>query len=38
MYHIVLEIGFSDDIVVHWNCHAIVRLALSNGRISIPRP
>ena len=38
MYHIVPEIGFSDSIVVHWDCHGVVRLVLSNGHISIPRP
>ena len=36
MYHIV--IGFSDYIVVHWDCHGVVRLVLSNGHILIPRP
>ena len=26
MYHIVPEIGFSNYIVVHWDCHGVVRL------------
>ena len=38
MYHIVPDIGFSDYIVVHWDCHGVVRLVLSNGHILIPRP
>ena len=33
MYHIVPEIGFSNYIVVHWDCHSVVRLVLSNGHI-----
>ena len=36
MYHIVPDIGFSDYIVVHWDCHGVVRLVLSNGHILIP--
>ena len=38
MYHIVPEIGFSDYIVVYWDCQGAVRLVLSNGHILIPRP
>ena len=38
MYRIVPEIGFSNYIVVHWDCHDVVRLVLSNGHILIPRP
>ena len=38
LYHIVPDIGFSDYIVVHWDCHGVVRLVLSNGLILIPRP
>ena len=38
MYHIVPEIGLSDYIAVHWDFHGVVRLVLSNGHISIPRP
>ena len=26
MYHIVPDIGFSDYIVVHWDCHGVMRL------------
>ena len=26
MYHIVPEIGFNNYIVVHWDCHGVVRL------------
>ena len=37
MYRIVPEIGFSNYIVVHWDCHGVVRLVLSNGHILIPR-
>ena len=37
MYHIVPEIGFSDYIVVHWDCHGVVRFVLSNGHILIRR-
>ena len=33
MYHIVPVIGFSDYIVVHWDCHGVMRLVLSNGHI-----
>ena len=25
MYHIVPDIGFSDYIVVHWDCHGVMR-------------
>ena len=38
MYRIVSEIGFSNYIVVHWDCHGVVRLVLSNDHILIPRP
>ena len=38
MYHIVPDIGFSDYIVVHWDCHGVVRLVLPNSHILIPRP
>ena len=38
MYHIVPEIGSSNYIVVHWDCHDVVRLVLSNGHILFPRP
>ena len=38
MYRIVPEIGFSNYIVVHWDCHGVVRLVLSNSHILIPRP
>ena len=31
MYHIVPGIGSSNYIVVHWDCHGVVRLVLSNG-------
>ena len=31
MYHIVPDIGFSDYIVVHWDCHDDVRLVSSKG-------
>ena len=37
MYHIVPEIGSSNYIVVHWDCHGVVRLVLSNGHILFPR-
>ena len=33
MYHIVPEIGSSNYIVVHWDCHGVVRLVTSNGYI-----
>ena len=33
MYHIVPVIEFSNYIVVHWDCHSVVRLVLSNGHI-----
>ena len=38
MYHIVPDIEFSDYIVVHWDCHGVVRLVLSNGHILIQQP
>ena len=37
MYHIVPEIGSSNYIVVHWDCHGVVRLVLSNDHILFPR-
>ena len=33
MYHIVPEIAFSIYIIVHWDCHGIVRLVTSNSYI-----
>ena len=33
MYHTVPEIGSSNYIVVHWDCHGVVRLVLSNAHI-----
>ena len=33
MYQIVPEIGFSIYIIVHWDCHGVVRLVTSNGYI-----
>ena len=38
MYRIISEIGFSNYIVVHRDCHGVVRLVLSNGHILISRP
>ena len=33
MYHIVPEIGLSNYIVAHWECHDVVRVVLSNGLV-----
>ena len=33
MYHIVPGIGSSNYIVVHWDCHGVVRLVSSNDYI-----
>ena len=38
MYHIVPEIEFSNYIVVHRDCHGVVRFVLSNGHILFSRP
>ena len=37
MYHIVPEIGFSIYIIVHGDCHGVVRLVTSNGYTLFPR-
>ena len=33
MYRIVPEIGFSNYIVVHWDCHGVVRSGLPDGLV-----
>ena len=33
MYHIVPEIRSSNYIVVHWDCHGVMRLVTSNSYI-----